>query len=63
MACFVAVTVRASGKQLLVNMDLITSMQAEDDGACLWRSGAEIHVQESPGQIVARMQEVAHGQR
>ena len=63
MACFIAVTVRSSGKRLLVNMDLITSMQAEPDGACLWRSGAEIHVQETPGQIVARMQEAAHGQR
>ena len=63
MACFVAVTVREIGKQLFVNMDLITSMHAEDDGACLWRSGAEIHVWESPVQIMARMQEVAHGQR
>lgn len=63
MACFVEVTVRASGKRLLVNMDLITSMQAEAEGACLWRSGAEIHVAETPGQIVARMSEVTHGQR
>ena len=63
MACFVEVTVRSSGQVILVNMDLITSINHEPDGACLWRDGAEIHVSEAVGQIMARIKEANNGCR
>ena len=61
MACFVEVTVRSGDRKIMVNMDLITSMNSEPEGSCLWRSGAEIHVQETVGQILASVKEANNG--
>ena len=61
MACFVEVTVRSGDWKIMVNMDLITSMNSEPEGSCLWRSGAEIHVKEPLWQILASIKEANDG--